>query len=381
MTLIDSLVLCFFFMASSCHQETPNDAEFSINVRTDIEVEFGRCIQIPFSFTYPINKVKFPYKVGLFREDPENIIKRKFYHRDKVTENMFKIKGLPHGTYEYGFKLEWQSNQYVFPERVRISISAPTQKPTVMDLTMKEGETAWLQCDAPRLCINRTKMYFKWTESNGSVTVYENNGDDKIILYIAAEADDHNTSVTCVVEYNDTIIEKTVTLTVKSAPKILNGSHCIVEGELLHCVCISQGNPLPPITWPLASLTDFSVTSTSSIQTVHSIITMPTADHYSPITCISTNDLGQAVMDIPLQNHTKIEYGLTSNPMRDAVHPWIITGVSLSMNLVLLAILIISTHNWGKGQEKECGEDMDTYASLNLAAVEQPYGVITPQTR
>ncbi|KAG8012799.1 hypothetical protein GBF38_020701 [Nibea albiflora] len=207
-------------------------------------------------------------------------------------------------------------------------------------------------------------MYFRWTKANGSVIVHENNGDDKLIVHLTAKAEDHNTKVTCVVEYDDTIIEKTVTLTVIFAPKILSGSHCAVEGGLLLCVCISQGNPLPPITWPLPSLTDFSVTSSSSIQTVRSVITMPAADHYGTITCVSMNHLGLARMDIPLQNHTETECD--------------------GLNLVLLAILIIFSYNCmcrGKGQEKKCGEDMDTYASLNLAAVEQPYSVITPQTR
>ncbi|KAM9351556.1 uncharacterized protein ABDE67_006423 [Symphorus nematophorus] len=158
----------------------------------------------------------------------------------------------------------------------------------------------------------------------------------------------------------------------------------MVKGNLLVCVCIISGNPLPPITWPLASLTDFSVTSSSSNQTVNSTITTPAADyHNTTFTCISSNELGQAGIEIPIQNYTedlKLKFMVDSKPKSDAVLPWIIAAGSLTLNLVLLTSLIIY-YKWGKSQQKEPGAEMNTYASLNRADVAPVYSVISPANR
>ena len=89
------------------------------------------------------------------------------------------------------------------------------------------------------------------------------------------------------------------------SPKIQNNSHCTVEGELLVCVCFSRGNPPPPITWPLKTLTDYSVSSSSSLQTVSSTITVPATNyHNTTVKCISSNEIGQAETEIVIQNST-----------------------------------------------------------------------------
>ncbi|KAM8750720.1 uncharacterized protein AB9X84_012523 [Acanthopagrus schlegelii] len=162
----------------------------------------------------------------------------------------------------------------------------------------------------------------------------------------------------------------------------------MVDSRLLVCVCISWGNPLPLITWPLALLTDFSVTSSRSNQTVNSTLVMPAADYQnSSVRCISDNELGWADFEIPLQNYRgdlSLKYGLDSSHKSDAVHCWPIAGVSLSVNVALLTALIVCTVKRGKSQErrKELGEEMDPYTSLNRADYDQHiYSNITPTPR
>lgn len=213
-----------------------------------------------------------------------------------------------------------------------------TIKPTIHIPLMKEGERANLICNANRLCSGTPTVLWKWADG----TIAGNMDDDYYkhveryrprgqVLKVYPTAHDHNKKITCVAEYGYSVVERTVTLTVKCKfaavfvkfgviwyishhclfflsvpPKLLNSSQCKVKGKLLVCVCISWGNPPAPITWPGASLTDYSVSSTSSFQTVNSTITMPAADpHNTTVKCVSTNELGRAEIEIPLQNYTE----------------------------------------------------------------------------
>ncbi|KAL7402285.1 hypothetical protein ABVT39_012518 [Epinephelus coioides] len=393
MTLIYSVILCLFFKARICQlqcvKETLDDTEFSINVTTHIEVEATDCDWISYEFTFPTNKVTAPYRKIWFKGDPQNTIRAEVVDTvESRTKGTLTIRGLPQGEYEYGFKLEWGCNQtYIFPKRVRISVSASTETPGVMVPPMTEGQRATLQCTARRLCSDGEHISWLWTNAGGRSLLDGNDGlGDAFIssrLTLTPTADHHNTNITCAVDYGLSVVETTVTLDVKFSPKILNSSQCMVEGKLLVCVCISRGNPLAPITWP--SLTDFSVTSSSSIQTVNSIITTSAADyHDTSVKCISSNELGRAEVEIPLQNYTdnRPNYELDSNHSSNAVLPWIITGVSLSLNLILLTSLIICIKRCrGKSQQRELGDEMNTYASLNQPDVGQVYSVISPRTR
>ncbi|XP_030280955.1 uncharacterized protein LOC115586243 isoform X2 [Sparus aurata] len=338
-----------------------------------------------------MNKVTFPLRIW-FQEDPQNKKthieqnKKVVNHEQSGTRHRVKMKSLPQGEYEFGFKLKWGCNQtYVFPKKVRIIVSALTQKPSVSIPPLLEGQKATLLCTAPSICSDITpKIYWKGIKDVLSMR----GAPSRLILTFTPAADYHNANITCVAKFDSIRAETTVTLTVKFAPQILNSSQCMVDSRLLVFVCISWGNPLPLITWPLASLTDFSVTSSRSDQTVNSTVVMPTADyHNSSVRCISGNALGRADIEIPLHYYRgdlSVKYGLDSSPRSDAVHCWPITGVSLSVNVALLTALIVCTVKRGKSQEqrKELGEEMSPYASLNRADNDQnTYSNISPSQR
>lgn len=110
--------------------ETLNDKEFSITVTpTTIEVKSGDCFWIEYDFTFPMNKVTLPLRIW-FQEDPQNKKthieqnKKVVNHEQSGTRHRVKMKSLPQGEYEFGFKLKWGCNQtYVFPKKVRIIVS------------------------------------------------------------------------------------------------------------------------------------------------------------------------------------------------------------------------------------------------------------------
>ncbi|XP_008274327.1 sialic acid-binding Ig-like lectin 16 isoform X1 [Stegastes partitus] len=393
MTLIYLVIFWFFLKTSRCQlqcvQETFDDTEFSINVTEHIQLESSSCHEIPYKLTFLTNNVTAPYEVIWFEGDPANTVAVAVISEvESETQDSFEIYGLPQGEYEYGLKLEWGCNQtYIFPKRVHISVSELTQKPDIWVPHMVEGEDVTITCIAERLCYGEEGIHWKWTKADGVTTVIHD--DDHFsfhwrntnALHLSPTADDHNSNLTCVVEHTHDVVETTVTLNVQYSPKILNSSECRTEGKLLVCTCISQGNPLPPITWPLDTLTDYSVSSFSSIQTVTSTIILPAADyHNATVKCSSSNEVGLSAIEIPVPNGTenlRLDPGVDLNHEYDAVFPWIIVGVSLSLNLVLLTTLIICIRKGRKSSPKELCEEMNTYASLNVADVEQPYGNIS----
>ncbi|XP_026167570.1 sialic acid-binding Ig-like lectin 10 [Mastacembelus armatus] len=395
MSFTSSVVVLLFFKACSCQpqcvKETPDDKEFLINVNQHITVESGNCITISYELTFPENKVTVPYKKIWFDEDSQKNVNVKIVNNvESEAKDTFRTTGLPQGEYKYHLRLEWGCNQtYIFPKSVRITVSAFSHKPIVHVPVMTEGRAVNLRCLAHPVCSGRAKIRWKQTKADGQTKnlkdfflndFFTRNGD---ILRFSPTTDDHNTNITCVAEYIYGVVETTVNITVKFQPKIVSDTNCMVKGKLLVCVCASRGNPLPPVTWPLASFTDFSVSSSSNMQTVNSTITMPAANyHNTTIKCISSNELGQAEIEIPLQNYTQNLMVNRSWDWREkfyAAHPWL-TAVSFSLNLLLLS-LTIWTYKWHKRTQKKPCEEVNTYASLQKSEVEQEYNVLSTKCR
>ncbi|XP_054890907.1 uncharacterized protein LOC129363014 [Poeciliopsis prolifica] len=309
-----------------CIPETLDDSEFYINVTEHITEQSTNCIRIPYEVTFPRDKVTVPYKKILFKGDPSNVVDTKIINdMSNFAKDILSITSLPPGEHKYGVKLEWGCNQtYVFPKRIHIS--ALTTEPTVLSSLMVERQYTRLTCLASRPCTGEVFLSWKWTDADGQSRMMDSNLDDYDYirwhvrfgsrpglrhrgisnLQVIPTADHHNTNITCIATYDHDVAETTVTLTVKFSPRILNSSHCTVKGELLLCVCISWGNPPPPIFWPSETLTDYAVTSFSNAERVNSTLAMPAAKyHNDTVKCMSRNEVGQAESELQIQNSTE----------------------------------------------------------------------------
>ncbi|XP_023836466.1 myelin-associated glycoprotein-like [Salvelinus sp. IW2-2015] len=285
---------------------------------------------------------------------------------------------------------------YVFPERVRVSVSALTQKkPTVETPPLTEGEWATLTCKVYSLndlCLQRPEEDFvgiawRGTRNLGILGIIPQskaeNGISVKRLFFKPKSEHHNINLTCIGFYSNVniTVEKTVTLTVKYRPKFLNGSLCVVQAEVLTCVCVSQGVPLPVIAWPMLGVyISYSVIVSRSDQTVNSTITMSASEYQnSSVECVSRNVIGQNEMEFPILHQA--EGSLTHIPgseKRDvAVIPWIIVGLSLSLNVALL-VYLTSACRCKKGEQKRAKEEDSTYISLDKADVSPEYDIISP---
>lgn len=97
-------------------------------------------------------------------------------------------------------------------------------------------------------------------------------------------------------------------------PKVLKTSGCKVQSEVLTCVCISEGSPLPTIRWPLLkNYAEYSVFTSVSKDTINSTFTLPVKDHNNTaVECVSSNENGEAKTNLTSLIDTSEEQGTCS---------------------------------------------------------------------
>lgn len=78
-------------------------------------------------------------------------------------------------------------------------------------------------------------------------------------------------------------------------PKILKSSGCKNDTKVLTCVCVSQGLPLPTITWlHLENYTEYTVITTVSKHTINSTFSLSVNEESNPaVDCVSSNRNGE----------------------------------------------------------------------------------------
>nr|XP_023844975.1 sialic acid-binding Ig-like lectin 5 isoform X5 [Salvelinus alpinus] len=293
-------------------------------------------------------------------------------------------------TGQYQFRL---LSAYTYLKKVKITVKALTQKPSVLTPPLTEGEPATLICTAPGICSGSPpKITWTWRGTGDNITELRDNTTIQMredltnmttthfsTLTFTPSAEHHNMMVTCQVTFQKTYtIEETVTLnvsyvkdpqitghkmvkedgtldltcsvdsdipsditwskngisaplqnytenatltisnvtrehageyvctvhhhnrtmtastvvTVMYLPVILPGSGCVDQAEVMTCVCVSQGVPLPLIEWPLLELNTENTMSVLG-SSVNSTISLPVGNHNNTtVECVSRNVVG-----------------------------------------------------------------------------------------
>ncbi|KAF7226773.1 peroxidasin homolog [Nothobranchius furzeri] len=104
----------------------------------------------------------------------------------------------------------------------------------------------------------------------------------------------------CTAEYLNKTLREEVNIEVKMLPKILNESGCEAQRDLLTCVCISQGFPLPRIEWLLQEKqTDYSFNTEVSTHTVKSTVVLTeNKPSRASAVCVSWNENGKLTRNL-----------------------------------------------------------------------------------
>ncbi|CAK6964274.1 sialic acid-binding Ig-like lectin 5 [Scomber scombrus] len=170
--------------------------------------------------------------------------------------------------------------------------------------SQEETKTDLQNDTEPNLKNNTETNQMNDTETQGGIDMQSKNvtrtelNNRTSTLFISNMRSDRSGRYICTAKYLNTTLTTYADITVTWQPKILNNSGCEKSGQsnVVTCVCISHGVPLPTIKWPLLeSHTQYSVITTVLNHTVNSTITLPVTDHRNTVVgCVSSNENGEA---------------------------------------------------------------------------------------
>ncbi|XP_026227859.1 sialic acid-binding Ig-like lectin 14 isoform X2 [Anabas testudineus] len=229
--------------------------------------------------------------------------------------------------------------------------------------TVKPGDTLNLTCSVDSFPASS----LTWTKSGFNESLNKNDESEPLtqggqaFLIIHNMTADHSGQYICTAKHQIQTLTKHTDVTVTSSPKILNGSGCMNQSQVLTCVCISQGVPLPTITWPLLkNLTEYSVCITVSNHRMSSSITVPlTTYHRTTIECVSSNEHGETK-----ENLIILPYTPTNNAMK-----WYLYLFKILIVMLLSGIIFCLAREWHRNKQMSSGNLAEKMEMVTTQAV------------
>uniref|UniRef100_A0A8C7JJU9 B-cell receptor CD22 n=1 Tax=Oncorhynchus kisutch TaxID=8019 RepID=A0A8C7JJU9_ONCKI len=180
---------------------------------------------------------------------------------------------------EYQFRLP---SSYTYPKKVSITVSALTQKPSVLTPALTEGEPATLTCTAPGIC-SGTPPNITWTWRGTGDNITEEDLTTVTTTHFSTltftpSAKHHGTNVTCLVTFNGRITTK------KTLTMNISGCNTVREGDTLNLTCSDDSCP------PSSSNITWSKKGTTALERNNSgrailIISNMTREHAGEYVC------------------------------------------------------------------------------------------------
>ncbi|XP_049439905.1 sialic acid-binding Ig-like lectin 6 [Epinephelus fuscoguttatus] len=213
------------------------------------------------------------------------------------------------------------TNNIKTEETVTLNISlkgnTATEKMTTPDVTtvkkseitgktsVNEGDVLNLTCsfeNFPSSLVMWSKVPSKKNLNSVADTNLQNSTGSATLVIPNVTAE-HTGQYICTATHLNKTLTMYANVTVILSPKILKSSGCIHQSEVLTCVCISEGFPLPTIKWPLLeNHTEYSVLITVSNHKVNSTATLTVKDHSTSVECVSSNTNGEAKENLIISN-------------------------------------------------------------------------------
>ncbi|XP_030605298.1 sialic acid-binding Ig-like lectin 10 isoform X2 [Archocentrus centrarchus] len=134
---------------------------------------------------------------------------------------------------------------------------------------------------------------------------HSDNGSATLVIHNVTV--EHSGQYICTAKHLDTTMTLFTDVTVTWFSKIHDGSGCVLQAEVLTCVCICEGFPLPTIKWPLLkNHNEYSVITTVTNHTVNSTVSLTVKNHgNSSVECVSNNGNGEAKENLLIHNLPK----------------------------------------------------------------------------
>ncbi|XP_042345679.1 sialic acid-binding Ig-like lectin 10 isoform X2 [Plectropomus leopardus] len=206
--------------------------------------------------------------------------------------------------------------------------------------TVEKGDVLTLTCSVESF----PPSHVTWTALGSNTNLNSGHDNDlqkdtrSATLVIPNVTAEHSGQYICTVQHLDRNVTAFADVTVTWFSKILK-SGCVARLEVLTCVCVSEGFPLPTIRWPLLKKhNEYSVLTTVSNHTVNSTATLTVKDHgNSSVECLSSNKIGKAKENLIIQEDIPDQEGQTSEAIKIVSRLEVI--IAFLIGVVLSAVL------------------------------------------
>ncbi|XP_075962736.1 sialic acid-binding Ig-like lectin 5 isoform X3 [Anarhichas minor] len=244
------------------------------------------------------------------------------------------------------------------------------KKPVITGMTsVKEGDALNLTCSVesvPAAVITWTKPDSNKNLQSENVIVLQNN-TRTAALVIANVTAEYSGRYICTAKHQITTLTTPAEVNVKFFPKFLSSPPCEVQSEVLTCVCISEGFPLPTITWPmLETHTEYSVITNKSSHTVISFIVSVKHRNYTTVECVSSNEIGEAKKNLTVTTNEfkqgDLLYAFLIPFIQLQAIIAFVSGILLSATICCLAIKCCRNKRKNSGNMAEALEMVTTQA-------------------
>ncbi|XP_054477345.1 sialic acid-binding Ig-like lectin 10 [Anoplopoma fimbria] len=244
---------------------------------------------------------------------------------------------------EYICTAKHQNTTLTTPAEVNVKY---VKKPVITGMTtIKEGDALHLTCSvesSPPSVITWTKLGSNKNLQSENTSVLKNNTGTAtlIILNVTAE---YSGEYICTAKHQNITLTTPAEVNVKFHPKVFSSSACEVQWEVLTCVCISEGFPLPTIKWPmLKTRTEYSFTTNKSNHIVISFAKSVKDLNSTTVECVSTNEIGEAKENLQVRTKELKENDLLFAFLLKFVQPQVIIafliGILLASTICCLAV-------------------------------------------
>ncbi|XP_074508736.1 sialic acid-binding Ig-like lectin 8 isoform X2 [Sebastes fasciatus] len=290
------------------------------------------------------------------------------------------------GSYQFRVNglLSGKGSGFTFSPRTIVSVKDLIQKPTVMIPPLTEGQQTTLTCTAPGLC-SGSEPNITWTwrgagekdsHITGNITALKTENLTAVTqrhsstLMFNLSAEHHGSEVTCKVIFTNNITtEETMTLNVTFFPRILSSSACEVQSEVLTCVCISEGFPLPTIKWPLLkNHAEYSVITSTNMSNHTINLTVSVNDrNYTTVECVSSNDIGEAKKKLSITRKEIKQEDLLKDFLLSFKLPQVI--IAFFIGILLSATIFCLARKCRRNKQKGSGNMAETLEMGTIQAV------------
>ncbi|XP_047454147.1 sialic acid-binding Ig-like lectin 10 [Mugil cephalus] len=184
-------------------------------------------------------------------------------------------------------------------EKVNVNVIYQRTLQISGDRTVKEGETLNVTCSVDSF----PPSLITWTKLSSNTILHNNTGSASLVISDVTTED--SGQYVCTATHLNTTVTLHADVTVTWLPKIQNDSVCVNQSEVLTCVCISEGFPIPTIEWPLLeNHTEYSVITTVSNHTVNSTLTLTVKHHgHTVVECVSSNRNDKVKQNLTIQTN------------------------------------------------------------------------------